>query len=142
MSYMPLRVLTIDLKHRDSPRLAEILTKWMWTRHMSFCIWIFLPTDASRLPISEISQDKRDTWGVWADFRTLCSNYPPQKLSVGLRICPDLADEFVEPRLYKRWHSEPLSSLCIETSIFTCYGKNNQCTLSPKAVILAEDVHI
>lgn len=36
MTYMPLRVLTLELKHRDSPKLAEILTKWMWTRNMTY----------------------------------------------------------------------------------------------------------
>lgn len=33
---MPMRVVTLELKHRDSPRLAKILTKWVWTKSMTF----------------------------------------------------------------------------------------------------------
>ncbi|KAM3715862.1 Protein arginine N-methyltransferase [Dirofilaria immitis] len=129
MTYMPLRVLTLELRHRDSPKLAEILTKWMWTRNMTYSIWVFLSTDENHLPVADCGQDTRDIWGIWADFRSLCTNYPMQKLAVGLRLCPNLADEFLEPRLYKRWHAEPLCSFCIETSIFTSNGQYGKCTL-------------
>lgn len=54
-----------------------------------------------------------------------------QKLAVGLRLCPNLADEFLEPRFYKRWHAEPLCSFCIETSIFTSSGQYGKCMLPP-----------
>lgn len=76
-------------------------------RISDFSIWIFVPTDENLLPISGRT-DSRDIWSVWADFRTLCTNYPINKMAVGLRICADLADEFLAPRLYKRWHAEPV----------------------------------
>uniref|UniRef100_A0A914R6T8 Uncharacterized protein n=1 Tax=Parascaris equorum TaxID=6256 RepID=A0A914R6T8_PAREQ len=69
-------------------------------------IWVFVPTDENCLPVSG-KVDKRDIWAVWADFRTLCTNYSIHRLAVGLRICPDLADEFLEPKLYRRWNAEP-----------------------------------
>ncbi|VDM24928.1 unnamed protein product [Toxocara canis] len=117
MSFMPLRVLTLELKHRDSPRLASILTRWLWTQNMNFCIWVFVPTDENFLPVSG-RVDKRDIWAVWADFRTLCTNYNVHRLAVGLRVCPDLADEFLEPKLYRRWNAEPLCAFWIDSSVF------------------------
>ncbi|VDK52122.1 unnamed protein product [Anisakis simplex] len=117
MSFMPLRVLTLELKHRDSPRLAEILTKWLWTQNMSFCVWVFVATDENCYPVvGEV--DKRDLWAIWADFRTLCTNYTMHRLAVGLRICADLADEFLEPKLYGRWNAEPLCAFWLDSSIF------------------------
>uniref|UniRef100_A0A8R1TZE5 Protein arginine N-methyltransferase n=1 Tax=Onchocerca volvulus TaxID=6282 RepID=A0A8R1TZE5_ONCVO len=142
MTYMPLRVLTLELKHRDSPKLAEILTKWMWTRNMTYSVWVFLPTDENQLPVVDCGQDARDIWGIWADFRSLCTNYPMQKLAVGLRLCPNLADEFLEPQLYKRWHAEPLCSFCIETSIFTSSGQYGKCTLPPAHYRLLMDLFV
>ncbi|VIO91830.1 Uncharacterized protein BM_BM2581 [Brugia malayi] len=142
MTYMPLRVLTLELKHRDSPKLAEILTKWMWTRNMTYSVWVFLPTDENLLPAAACGQDVRDIWRIWADFRSLCTNYPMQKLAVGLRLCPNLADEFLEPRLYKRWHAEPLCSFCIETSIFTSSGQYGKCTLPPAHYRLLMDLFV
>lgn len=142
MTYMPIRVVTMELKHRDSPKLAEILTKWMWTRNMTYSVWIYIPTDENRLSILGQSRDTRDIWGVWADFRTLCTNYPMQKLAVGLTICPDLADEFLDPRLYKRWLAEPLCSFCIETAIFTSSGRSGECTLPPAHYRLLTDLFV
>ncbi|VDK83592.1 unnamed protein product, partial [Litomosoides sigmodontis] len=142
MTYMPLRVLTLELKHRDSPKLAEILTKWMWTRNITYSVWVFLPTDENLLPAADCRQDGRDIWRIWADFRSLCTNYPMQKLAVGLRLCPNLADEFLEPRLYKRWHAEPLCSFCIETSIFTSSGRYGKCTLPPAHYRLLMDLFV
>uniref|UniRef100_A0A915AKM5 Protein arginine N-methyltransferase n=1 Tax=Parascaris univalens TaxID=6257 RepID=A0A915AKM5_PARUN len=141
MSFMPLRVLTLELKHRDSPRLASILTKWFWTQTMNFCIWVFVPTDENCLPVSG-KVDKRDIWAVWADFRTLCTNYSIHRLAVGLRICPDLADEFLEPKLYRRWNAEPLCSFWVDSSVFVHGATQSDCVLTHAHYCLLSDLFV
>uniref|UniRef100_A0A158R551 Protein arginine N-methyltransferase n=1 Tax=Syphacia muris TaxID=451379 RepID=A0A158R551_9BILA len=141
MCYMPMRVVTIELKHRDSPNLAKVITKWLWTKPMNFSIWVFVPTDENCLAVSE-NTDSRDIWSIWADFRTLCTNYPMDKFAVGLRICADLADEFLEPRLYKRWNAEQLRCFWIDTDIFTTDLQFNSLSIPPAHLRLLSDLFV
>lgn len=139
VNYLPMRLIIIELKHRDSPQLAKILSRWLWTTLMNFSFWVLLPTDDNRLPISG-EKDTRDMWGVWADFRTLCANYTSNRLALGLRICADLADEFLDPCLYRRWNTEPLVCFCIESSVFTCGPGPSESTIPPAHYRLLSDL--
>ncbi|MFH4975631.1 hypothetical protein AB6A40_002340 [Gnathostoma spinigerum] len=116
-SYIPTRVLTLNLFHRDSPRLAEILDRWLWTKRMTFSIWVFIPTDGELLSPSD--GEPCDVWNVWMRFRTRCGNYPIFKLSVGIRLCPNLSEEFLDPLFYNRWKAEPLIAFWIDAATFT-----------------------
>lgn len=70
-------------------------------------IWIVIPSDDSVL---KGACDDCDLWGIWADFRTLCDNYSCNRLVVGIKMLPSLADEFCNPELYKRWRGEPVKN--------------------------------
>lgn len=91
-------------------------------------LWVFVPTNERCLPAKD-EKDDRDIWGIWADFRNLCTNYATPKFGVGLHLEPDIADEFVDRRLYRRWYSEPLVAFWFESSVFISSIQDNQYNL-------------
>ncbi|KAJ1345800.1 hypothetical protein KIN20_000416 [Parelaphostrongylus tenuis] len=129
IAYMGLRSVVIPLKHADSPRLAQVLNQWLWTKNVNLCLWMLLPTrfdDFIRSPV-----DTRDCWTVWADFRKLCSNFYSQKLIAGLQLTTDLDDEFIDKKLLLRWKAEPLATFCVDVDIFVRCKDTNQISLPP-----------
>uniref|UniRef100_A0A1I7WX72 HET domain-containing protein n=1 Tax=Heterorhabditis bacteriophora TaxID=37862 RepID=A0A1I7WX72_HETBA len=107
LSYMGLRSVVIRLRRADSPRLARVLNHWMWTKNVNIGLWVFVPTSLDGL--IRFADDPRDCWSIWADFRSLCSNFSSQKLIAGLHLTSDIDDEFIEHKLIVRWKAEPSS---------------------------------
>ncbi|VDK68542.1 unnamed protein product [Cylicostephanus goldi] len=130
LAYMGLRSTVIRLKHADSPRLARILNEWLWTKNVNLCIWVMVPTSMDNLEHS--TNDTRDCWAVWADFRKLCSNFSSQKLIAGLHLTPDMDEEFVDQKLISRWKAEPLATFCIDVDAFVA-GDSPQTLRLPSA---------
>ncbi|KAK0417367.1 hypothetical protein QR680_012968 [Steinernema hermaphroditum] len=126
-AYLGLRSISIELKNRDSPRLARIVSRWLWTRNSDLAFWIFVPTDGIGLPSG---QDRRDTWGIWADFRTACGNYSIDRLQCGLRVTPDLAPEFENCSHSLRWKGEPVAAFWYDTEVFLTEPTTSQACLS------------
>uniref|UniRef100_A0A0K0D940 Protein arginine N-methyltransferase n=1 Tax=Angiostrongylus cantonensis TaxID=6313 RepID=A0A0K0D940_ANGCA len=101
IAYMGLRSAVIRLKHADSPRLAQVLNQWLWTKNVN----LGLPSDT------------RDCWTVWANFRKLCSNF-----HTGLQFTVDIDDEFVDKKLLSRWKAEPVKSRPWELFYFSAHA--------------------
>ncbi|CAJ0579667.1 unnamed protein product, partial [Mesorhabditis spiculigera] len=114
--YLGLRNFTIPLKRASSPRLAAVLRKWMWTKNTSLSFWIFVPTSSDNIIIN--SGDPTDIWTIWSDFRTLCNNFHMKKLNVGLRLCTDVEEEFLDGARVSRWRGEPLAAFWVDSEVF------------------------
>ncbi|KAE9418954.1 hypothetical protein Angca_008125 [Angiostrongylus cantonensis] len=138
IAYMGLRSAVIRLKHADSPRLAQVLNQWLWTKNVNLGLWILIPTrfdDLIRLP-----SDTRDCWTVWANFRKLCSNFHSQKLIAGLQFTVDIDDEFVDKKLLSRWKAEPLATFCVDIDVFVRCSETVQISLPPAHANLLLDL--
>uniref|UniRef100_A0A1I8AVN4 Protein arginine N-methyltransferase n=1 Tax=Steinernema glaseri TaxID=37863 RepID=A0A1I8AVN4_9BILA len=126
-AYLGVRSFSIELKNRDSPRLAKIISKWLWTKNTELGFWIFVPTDGIGEPTSK---DSRDTWGIWADFRTLCGNFSIDRLQCGIRVTPNLAPEFENCSHSLRWKGEPVAAFWYDTEVFMTEPTTSQACLS------------
>ncbi|CAI4230322.1 unnamed protein product [Auanema sp. JU1783] len=127
--YMGLRSIVIHLRHADSPRLAKVVNQYLWTKNVNMAMWVIVPSTMSRL--EKKPDDKRDCWEVWADFRTLCSNFNCAKLIAGLNVLPDLDEEFVDSKLIKRWWAEPIGTFLIDSSVFQTDSSTCKAVLPP-----------
>ncbi|TKR78230.1 hypothetical protein L596_019071 [Steinernema carpocapsae] len=126
-SYLGMQSVSIELKQRNSPRLAKIISNWLWTKNGELRFWIFVPTDG----IGEATtEDPRDVWGIWADFRTQCGNYSIDRLQCGLRVTPDLAPEFENCSHSLRWKGEPVAAFWYDTDVFLTEPSTSQACLS------------
>ncbi|VDM56097.1 unnamed protein product [Angiostrongylus costaricensis] len=138
IAYMGLRSAVIRLKHADSPRLAQVLNQWLWTKNVNLGLWILIPTRFD--DFIRLSSDTRDCWTVWANFRKLCSNFYSQKLIAGLQFTVDIDDEFVDKKLLSRWKAEPLATFCVDVDVFVRCRETDQISLPPAHANLLLDL--
>jgi hypothetical protein len=53
--------------------------------------------------------DKRDIWGIWADFRSLAiTTASTNRLTFALKLTANIGDEFIDDLMKSRWLSEPV----------------------------------
>uniref|UniRef100_A0A914V938 Protein arginine N-methyltransferase n=1 Tax=Plectus sambesii TaxID=2011161 RepID=A0A914V938_9BILA len=119
--YLNLKAIMITLKHRDSPRLAALLAKRMWTTNVYYRIWVVVPTEEAALG-ERRDGDDRDLWGVWADFRRAVANH--RLIGACVKLSADLDDEFVEPKRYRRWLAEPVAAVWLDADLFMQDARN------------------
>uniref|UniRef100_A0A915CTD9 Protein arginine N-methyltransferase n=1 Tax=Ditylenchus dipsaci TaxID=166011 RepID=A0A915CTD9_9BILA len=116
VAYLGLKSVSISLKNLSSPKLAQVVSKWLWQRQADFSFWIIVPTNI--LGLGEQQFTDTDIWSVWADFRTLCGNYPG-RLFVGIKFSEDSDEEFSVPSLFNRWKTEPVGVVWLDSTIFS-----------------------